>query len=81
MSKNLTTKRKSINKRKIIPILNNYFPKITYSIDSYQNEDYNNNMEDLTYSNIDYLNGYHKSLFILCDGHGGEKSAIISKFR
>ena len=78
MSKNLTTKRKIINKRKIIPILNNYFPKITYSIDSYQNEDYNNNMEDLTYSNIDYLNGCHKSLFILCDGHGGEKSAKIS---
>ena len=75
MSKNPTQKKNNTKKVKRFSIINNYYPKITYSINEYQNKDYNSLMEDLTYSNLQYLNGFHKSLFLLCDGHGGDKSA------
>ena len=75
MSKSPTQKKNNTKKVKRFSIINNYYPKITYSINEYQNKDYNSLMEDLTYSNLEYLNGFHKSLFLLCDGHGGDKSA------
>ena len=74
-------KSPSIHKKNIkkgtrkFSIINNFYPKIYYSIDEYQNKDYNSIMEDLTYSNTQFLNRFHKSLFLLCDGHGGDKSA------
>ena len=74
MSKSPTHKINT-KKTKRFSIINNFYPKITYSIDEYQNKEYNSIMEDLTYSNLEYLNGFHKSLFLLCDGHGGDKSA------
>ena len=59
----------------------NYFatyPKITYSSKEYQNESYNNYMEDIIYINPEFNGGHHKSLFCIFDGHGGNKSAKIS---
>ena len=79
MSKSPTQKKNNTKKVKRFSIINNYYPKITYSINEYQNKDYNSLMEDLTYSNLQYLNGFHKSLFLLCDGHGGDKSAKFTR--
>lgn len=54
------------------------YPKIIYSSKDYQNEYYNNYMEDIIYTNPDFNGRHHKSLFCIYDGHGGEKSAKIS---
>ena len=54
------------------------YPQITYSSKEYQNNEYNENMEDIIYIDPKFNGGHHKGLFSIYDGHGGIKSAKIT---
>ena len=54
-------------------------PFITYSSKEFQNEEYNEYMEDFIYTEENFDKDKSQYLFCIFDGHGGDKSAIICK--
>ena len=52
-------------------------PFITYSSKEFQNEEYNEYMEDFIYTEENFDKDKSQFLFCVFDGHGGDKSAII----
>ena len=70
--------KKKEYKNKIPKSYYSIYPRITFSSKTFQNEFYNNYMEDIIYTNPLFNGGHHKSLFCVFDGHGGDKSAKIS---
>ena len=70
--------KKKEYKNKIPKSYYSMYPQITFSSKTFQNEFYNNYMEDIIYTNPLFNGGHHKSLFCVFDGHGGDKSAKIS---